>query len=247
MDIDAKIERVSDFRDQLIDYRVTRSSASRTFLNENMRSVRREVIEAGCMQTLTIGPPPAVGGPVMQNADPFGLLFNAPWGLDVSSTLIDMLEQTIGALRELKLTGGEPRAARITTDAIQKGYIFIAMPMGEGLLDLDDVHDAIKHAAQNCGFTAERTDDVQSNERITDRLLESIRRAEYVIVDLTGSRPNVFYEAGYAHGLGKTPIYVARGGTKLEFDLRDYPVILFDNMRELRTGLEARLRALAAP
>ena len=96
-----------------------------------------------------------------------------------------------------------------------------------------------------CGLQAERVDEVQSNERITDRILESIRRAEYVVADLTGARPNVFYEAGYAQGLGKIPIYIARAGTKLEFDLKDYPVIFFSGMRQLKEALETRLRGLA--
>jgi len=68
---------------------------------------------------------------------------------------------------------------------------------------LVDVLDAIKEAARNCGIHAERVDEPQYNERITDRILESIRKAEYVIVDLTASKPNVFYETGYAHALGR--------------------------------------------
>jgi len=64
-------------------------------------------------------------------------------------------------------------------------------------------------------------------------------------VDLTDSRPNVFYEAGYAQGLNKTPIYVARQGTKLEFDLKDYPIIFFQSFKHLKDSLEARLRGLA--
>jgi FKBP-type peptidyl-prolyl cis-trans isomerase 2 len=65
-----------------------------------------------------------------------------------------------------------------------------------------------------------------------------------LIVDLTRSRPNVFYEAGYAQGLRKTPIYLAREGTHLEFDLKDYPVIFFRGMKELKDNLEKRLRGL---
>jgi hypothetical protein len=72
------------------------------------------------------------------------------------------------------------------------------MPMDPDDLDLADVLDAIKGAALRCGLRAERIDEQQSNDRVTDRILESIRRAEYVIVDLTHSKPNVFYEAGYA-------------------------------------------------
>ena len=132
-----------------------------------------------------------------------------------------------------------------TRDQIQKGYAFIAMPINPSDAQLDDVLDTIKASANRCGIRAERVDEPQSNERITDRILESIRKAEYVIVDLTNSRPNVFYEAGYAQGLNKTPIYIAREGTRLEFDLKDYPVIFFKNMRELADSLERRLKGLA--
>lgn len=69
--------------------------------------------------------------------------------------------------------------------------------------------------------------------------MESIQKAEYVIVDLTESRPNVFYEAGYAQGIGKIPIYIAKKGTELEFDLKDYPVIFFDSYRAERANRPA--------
>jgi nucleoside 2-deoxyribosyltransferase len=110
--------------------------------------------------------------------------------------------------------------------------------------DLVDILDAIKEGARRCGIDAERVDEPQYNDRITDRMLESIRKAQFVIADLTLSKPNVFWEAGYAHGIGKTPIYVARHDTRLEFDLKDYPVIFFKNMKELKDGIERRLRGL---
>ena len=97
-----------------------------------------------------------------------------------------------------------------------------------------------------CGIHAERVDEQQSNERITDRILESIRKAEFVIVDLTHERPNVFYEAGYAHALGKTPVYLARVGTPIHFDIKDYPVIEYRNMKELKEGLYKEIAGPAA-
>ena len=117
---------------------------------------------------------------------------------------------------------------------ITKGYVFIAMPIDPDDHQLVDVLDAIKEAASRCNVRAERIDETHSNERITDRILESIGKAEYVIVDLTAAKPNVFYEAGYAHGLGKIPIYIARHGTALSFDLKDYPVIFFRNMKDFK-------------
>jgi len=136
---------------------------------------------------------------------------------------------------------------RLNTQAAldtEAGYAFIAMPMDPDDHTLVDVLEAVKEAAARCGVHAERVDEPQSSERITDRILDSIRRAEYVIVDLTNSRPNVFFEAGYAHGLGKIPIYFAKQGTKLEFDLKDYPVLFFRNLKELKDSLEKRLRGL---
>ena len=127
---------------------------------------------------------------------------------------------------------------------LEPGYAFIAMPMDPDDHALVDVLEALKEAALRCGIRAERIDEPESNERITDRVLDSIQRAEHVIVDLTNSRPNVFFEAGYAHALGKIPIYVARQGTKLEFDLKDYPVIFFKNLKELKDAVERRLNGL---
>ena len=123
-------------------------------------------------------------------------------------------------------------------------YAFIAMPMDPEKLVLEDVLTAIKAAARACGIHAERTDDVDTNERRTDRILASIRLAEYVIVDLTFSRPNVFFEAGYTHGIGKTPIYIARYKTKIPFDLNDYPVIFFKNHMRLEADLKKRFEGL---
>jgi hypothetical protein len=132
----------------------------------------------------------------------------------------------------------------IEQQSIDVSYAFIAMPMDPENHELIDVLDAIKEAAKKCGIYAERIDEPQSNERLTDRILESISRAGYIIVDLTQSRPNVFFEAGYAHGLGKIPIYIAKHGSKLEFDLKDYPVLFFKNLRELKDSIEKRLKGL---
>jgi len=185
---------------------------------------------------------------IMQNVDPFNIIFDAPWGQSIIPQLLDILDETVGVLNdpEYQQQLAAPAVAETTGAAVQKGYVFIAMPMAGSEAAYDDVHDAIKDAARSCGLHAERVDEVQSNDRITDRLLESIRKAEFVVADLTDARPNVFYEAGYAYGLGKTPIYIARADTRLEFDLKDYPIIFFKSMRQLREGLEKRLRALAS-
>jgi len=128
----------------------------------------------------------------------------------------------------------------------RENFAFVAMAMDPGAPELDDVLDAIRESAAKCGVVAERVDDNETNEPITARMLQAIEEAEYVIVDLTGERPNVYYEAGYAHGLGKTPIYAVRAGTAIHFDIRDYPVITYKNMRSLKDALAKRLTRLGA-
>jgi hypothetical protein len=165
-------------------------------------------------------------------------------------TLADLIDSVNdGGLRERLRTEldaakqSTPAAARVQK-SIKTGYAFVAMAMDPNDPSLEDILDAIKDASSKCGITAERIDEARSNEPITARMLASIEAAEFVVVDLTSAKPNVFYEAGYAQGLAKTPIYLAKIGTDIPFDVRDYPVILYPNMRELKSSLAERLNAV---
>ncbi|MDR5858372.1 hypothetical protein FZZ93_00285 [Halomonas eurihalina] len=245
-DYNAKIERLQRFAELVREWEASHSEQARTEINKLKRSVQRDVMEAGCLKTMTISPPPAVGGLIMRNVNPFEHIFQDIYLRSLNPVVLDMIAETIGVLEEERDNPlpDEPEGEPEISYEVQVGYVFVAMPIGTGS-PYDDVLDSIKEACSRCGLSAERVDEVQSNERITDRILESIQKAQFVVADLTEARPNVFYEAGYAHGIGKLPIYIARAGTKLEFDLQDYPVIFFDSYRELKQGLEDRLRAFS--
>lgn len=254
---DEKIKALEEFRGLLQQWSVARRQrhstgldalAIRSQINQTKPVIRQMVIEQGCMKIVTIAPPPAVGGLVMRNMDPFDLIFDPPYRQDMLSVIVDMLDETIGLIRVEPSSPLQAESSNAPTVSVEivKNFAFVAMPMNPDDHHLGDVLDAIKEAAQRCDVQAERVDDQMSNDRITDRILESIRKAEFVIADLSNARPNVYFEAGYAHALGKTPIYIASAGTKLEFDLKDYPVIFFKNLRELKQELERRLRAIAA-
>jgi hypothetical protein len=249
MTVDEKIARLESFKDLVLSWERSYEDAGlraqlRSAINQEKNWVRQEVIEANCFKAVTIAPPPAIGGLVMNRADPFMMLFDVPYGLSLVEVVVDMVEETIGVLRSAPVHIDAIQSEPLVREETVRGYAFIAMPMTDDRHDFDDVHDAIKEAAQRCGIQAERVDEPHSTERITDRILESIRRAEYVICDLTEAKPNVYFEAGYAHALRKTPIYIAREGTRLEFDLKDYPVIFFKGLRQLKDTLERRLRGI---
>ncbi len=123
-------------------------------------------------------------------------------------------------------------------------YLFVLMPMDTNA-ENEDILNTIKEVSNTLEIKAERIDEDEKNERITDRIVENIKRAEYIIAVLNSNKPNVYWEAGYAHAVEKIPIYIAKEGNKIHFDLKDYPIIFYKNYTELKGKLKKRLNALS--
>ena len=64
--------------------------------------------------------------------------------------------------------------------------------------------------------------------RITDRLLQEIRSGSLCIADLTGGKPNVMWEVGYAMALGKPTIIITQDKGEMPFDIRDMETLQYD-------------------
>lgn len=117
------------------------------------------------------------------------------------------------------------------------GRCFVAMACDPGL-DSAYVDGILAAVKVDCGCEPILIEKEQHNDKICDRALAEIRRAEFVIANVTLHRQNVYFEAGFALGLGRDVIWTCREDEftreKQHFDTRQYPHIIWKDPVDLR-------------
>lgn len=105
--------------------------------------------------------------------------------------------------------------------------------------------NGIKRAVEETGFTPVFIEREEHNEKICDLIIAEIRSSRFLIADVTEQRQNVYYEAGFAHGLNKDVIFTCRQDEmdKVHFDTRQYNHIVWENAEDLRNKLIYRIKA----
>jgi hypothetical protein len=61
------------------------------------------------------------------------------------------------------------------------------------------------------------------------------------LADLSGERPNCYYECGFAHALGKEIILTVAAKEPVHFDMAGYRFLVWETEAELRRRLKERL------
>jgi hypothetical protein len=116
---------------------------------------------------------------------------------------------------------------------------------------------AIAPAIRDSGFDPVRIDRKEHNNKIDDEIIAELRRSRFVIADFTSatheregkreaiSRGGVYYEAGFAHGMGIPVIWTCREDVidLVHFDTRQYNHIVWKDADDLRVKLYNRIRA----
>lgn len=123
---------------------------------------------------------------------------------------------------------------------IEPALASVMMPFDAGF---NDVYAAIQLGAVNAGLRCRRADDIWENPAVIQDVVALIDRSRVVICDCTGRNPNVFYEAGIAHTLGREVILITQSEHDIPFDLRHLRYVSSLNNAEGRGALTAILQS----
>jgi hypothetical protein len=139
--------------------------------------------------------------------------------------------------------GWERLAALESAATVNSKRVFVAMWFEPSV---DSIYvEGIKAAIEDCGFIPVRIDRKPHNNDINDEIIAEIRQSRFVVADFTGNRQGVYFEAGFARGLGIPVIWtVSKQDHKdVHFDTRQFNHIIYEQPQELRKLLGDRIRA----
>ena len=110
---------------------------------------------------------------------------------------------------------GYRRIREINKPNLDSRQCFVAMWFAPEMGDV--FNNAIKPAIEfiepgetESRYKAVKIDDVEHSNDINDEIIAQIRRSRFMVCDLTGYRGGVYFEAGFAYGLGLKVIYTCR-------------------------------------
>lgn len=127
---------------------------------------------------------------------------------------------------------GRPRTENAPVD------VFVIMPFKK---KLKNVYNLIRKLDKELGIVIGRADDVYATKPFMDKVWQGICGSRLVIADCTEQNPNVFYEIGIAHTVGKPIVFITRCKSDIPSDIQQFTYI---NYRSTPNGKEKLIRKL---
>ena len=109
------------------------------------------------------------------------------------------------------------------------------------------IREAIRLAIEKTGFEPVIIDEkhLSSDNTINDAIISNIRSCKFCIADFTLHKHGVYFESGFALGLGKPVIYLCRKDEfeKAHFDIKPLQHIIYETEEELMIKLTDKINA----
>ncbi|MCO1600025.1 tetratricopeptide repeat protein [Desulfosporosinus nitroreducens] len=135
-----------------------------------------------------------------------------------------------------------PSVFSIPDRPVQNDLVSVMMPFASSF---NQTYSAIKESCSKLTLQCYRADDLWKNSTFIQDIFELIFCSKIVVVDFTGKNPNVFYEVGIAHTLGKIVIPISQSIDDIPSDLKNHRVLIYlpnkEGMQDLTNGLSSRL------
>lgn len=142
---------------------------------------------------------------------------------------------------------GRSPVFRLPSGEIESDLVSVMMPFSR---EFDRTFETIKSACRRHALRCERADDIWDEPEVMQDVFSMIYRSSVVVCDFSGRNPNVCYEAGIAHTLGKNVIPIAQTKDDVPFDLAHLRFIKYlpnnEGHQTLRRSLEKKLAAVLA-
>ena len=117
---------------------------------------------------------------------------------------------------------------------VDQQMVFVLTPFHE---ESAETFELIKRTVEDLGFRCVRGDEEFQSANILAHILQMMVRSRLVIANISGRNPNVFYELGIAHAIGKPTLLLAQIGEPVPFDVSAIRVLLYRNHRQLAESL----------
>jgi len=165
---------------------------------------------------------------------------------------------------EHKYVLAAPRIFKARQVPVNEKQAFVLMPFGkkkwmwraelgprEDEYDFDGPYNRIiSPVIEELGLQSVRADSIFAPDSLMEKIWRQINESSLIIADLTGMNPNVLYELGIGHTLGKPIIILTQSGKDLPTDLKGHEYIEYsrdlgseDELRgHLRRAIEDTMR-----
>jgi len=157
---------------------------------------------------------------------------------DISADDFQALNRILSNNEESTINIFAEQVVALAEKAIASSNVFIIMSF-EQTPHLIDAFNTFTRACKKKNFTAKKIDQhIDAKQNIVPAIFANIKSSAFIIAEVSGAKPNVYYELGYSRALGKSVIQTAYKDTVLPFDVFDIPTLFWDSQDTLEKRLD---------
>lgn len=139
----------------------------------------------------------------------------------------------------------KPSVFKVPKEPPSDRLISVMMPFNAAF---KGTYDAVHRVADHMSLECFRADDLWEDSTFIQDIFSLIFRSHLIVVDFTGRNPNVMYETGIAHALGKTVVPITQSLDDIPSDLRHHRALKYlpneEGYRDLSNSLWKRFKPL---